>query len=456
MKLTGAEIAEATGGTLLVDAPDGEIQTDTRRLAEDSWFLALKGDRFDAWDFLEQAQKAGALGCIVSRPPPSSWRSGVVLVQDTTRALQDLGRWVRSRLDVPVVALTGSSGKTTTRAFIALALSPRFRVHQTVGNLNNHLGVPMTLLATPEDAEALVVEMGTSSPGEIQFLAELARPTVRVVINVGAAHLEELGGLDGVAVEKGALLRTGLPGDVAVVNADDSRVLSQPIPEGVRRITWGQDVDADVCVMDCQLVSGELASDCTWRVDGQTVSATLPVAGEHMAHNAGAALAVAKVLGVPGADAARALQEYEPVGMRMRAEALPHGATALNDAYNANPQSMSASLKLLCALPGRSLAVLGDMLELGPDEALFHEAVVQEALALGVERLVLVGPRMSAAAHVAGVDPRVWAAEEGESLAAELRSELRPGDHVLFKGSRGARVERILQSVRDDAERGVE
>lgn len=446
MFLDGATIARATGGRLVRAAGAGPVLTDTRALGPGAWFCALRGERFDAWEFLGQAQAAGAGGCIVARPPSDDWRGGVVLVEDTTRALQDLGRYCRSQVTVPVVALTGSSGKTTTRTLIALGLGPLGSVHQTVGNLNNHLGVPMTLLATPPDAAALVVEMGTSSPGEIRFLCEIAKPTVRLLLNVGPAHLLELGGLDGVAREKGAIYDTASPGDQVVVNLDDARVAARPIPSGVRRWTFGRTEGADVRLVGASIDPVALATDATFLVGGRRLEVRLPAPGEHLAVDAAAALACAVAAGVAPEAALEGMARYEPVGMRLRSEPLPHGALALNDAYNANPQSMAASLRLLAALPGRRTAVIGDMLELGDDEARWHREIVELADGLGLDRLVLVGPRMSAAAGVA-TRTEVWSAVDGLELVDRLKASLGADDRVLFKGSRGARVERILQQV---------
>lgn len=446
MFLDGATIARATGGRLVRAAGAGPVLTDTRALGPGAWFCALRGERFDAFDFLDQAQAAGAAGCVVSRMPTDAWRGGVVLVDDTTRAFQDLGRYARSVVTVPVVALTGSSGKTTTRTLIALGLGPLGSVHQTVGNLNNHLGVPMTLLATPPDTDALVVEMGTSSPGEIRFLCEIARPTVRLLLNVGPAHLQELGGLDGVAREKGAIYDTAAPGDQVVVNLDDARVAARPVPAGVRRWTFGRAEGADVRLVSAAIDPVALATDVGFEVAGRRYDLRLPAPGEHLALDAAAALACALAAGVDPAGAVAGMARYEPVGMRLRSEPLPRGALALNDAYNANPQSMAASLRLLAALPGRRTAVIGDMLELGDDEARWHRELVELADGLGLDRLVLVGPRMAAVADAAR-RTEVWAAVDGVTLAGRLAATLGPDDRVLFKGSRGARVERILHEV---------
>lgn len=447
MKLDAATIARATGGRLLRDAPGGEVLTDTRVLPEGSWFLALVGTRFDGHDHLQEAARRGAVGCIVSRPPPGDWALGCVLVDDTTRALQDLGRYARETFAGPVIGLTGSSGKTTTRALVALALSPLGPVHQTVGNLNNHLGVPMTLLATPAEAAAMVVEMGTSAPGEIALLADIARPSVRLVINVGPAHLLELGGLDGVAHEKGALFRTAGPGDVVAVNVDDPRVAALPVPEGVRPITWGEAHGADVRLIQVTVDPERFTTRAVWDTPEGHIASEIPAPGHHIAHDATGALAIAHVLGVPLAEAAQALGRYEPVGMRMRRESLPEGAVALNDAYNANPQSTEASLRTLASLPGRRAAVLGDMLELGPEEAEWHRRTVEHALGLGLDLVVLVGPLMCAAAL-----PGTVPVEDPDEAVALLRDWLQPGSHVLFKGSRGARVERILHALQGHRE----
>jgi UDP-N-acetylmuramoyl-tripeptide--D-alanyl-D-alanine ligase len=435
------EIARITGGQVLADGPAGPIATDTRALPPGCWFLALSGERFDGHGFVAQAIAGGAVGAVVSREVPAG-PGGRVRVSDPVRALQDLGRAAREGFRGPVVGITGSSGKTTTRAFVALALSPLGRVHETVGNLNNHLGVPLTLLARPDDAAAMVVEMGTSSPGEIQRLAEIATPDVRLIVNVGPAHLQELGGLDGVALEKGALFRSARPGDTVCVNADDPRVAALEVPGHVRRLTFGS--TGDVALLSAELDPDTLSTRCRWRTPEGEVAATLPAPGRHLALNAAGALCVAVALGIDPAAAAAALERYAPVGMRMRSEPLPGGATALNDAYNANPQSMEASLRLVASLPGERVVVLGDMLELGPGEGEWHRSIAALAGGLGFARVVLFGPRMCA---VRDAVPGAVATTDPAEAAAAVRPFLHPGTRVLFKGSRGAAVERVLAAL---------
>ncbi len=454
MKFDAAAVARATGGELVRDAEAGPISTDTRTQEKGDWFLALVGPRFDGHDYLVAAQQAGAVGCIVERAPGSEWRGGVVVVEDTTRALQDLGRYARSRVTCPVVGLTGSSGKTTTRALVACALSPMGEIHQTVGNLNNHLGVPMTLVAAPPSAAALVVEMGTSGPGEIEFLARLGEPDVRLIVNVGPAHLEELGGLDGVAVEKGSMFRTARPGDTCCVNIEDGRVAAVPLPDGVRRITFGQGGDISLEQVRIVVDGLTLTTHATYDTPEGRIEASIPAAGRHVALNAAGALAIAAALGVDLHEAAAALADYAPVGMRMKPERLSTGAVVLNDAYNANPQSMKASLDVLGLMQGRRAAVLGDMYELGAEEAAWHQEVLAHAASVGLDRLWLLGSRMAAAAEAAvGIEAR--ALTDAAAVTEELQAWLAPGDVVLLKGSRGARVEQVLQGLRGDAPTGA-
>lgn len=442
MKFTASQIAEATGGEVVRDAGAGPIGTDTRNLPDGAWFVAIVGERYDGHDML--AVTDGAVGVVVDRDVDVT--CGVVRVQDTTAALQDLGRVARDRLTGPVVGLTGSAGKTTTRALMALAVSPLGRVHQTVGNLNNHFGVPLTLVAADESAAVSVVELGTSGPGEIALLSNVVRADVRLIVNIGASHLEELGGLSGVAAEKGCLFDDARPDDVCCVNLDDPYIAAMALPDGVQVVTYGWHDDADVRLVSAQIDPDRLSTVAVFEVGGSQVDCELPAPGVHLAHNAAGALACAVALGVDPAQACRAMGRYEPVGMRLAIERLPRGITAFNDAYNANPTSMEASLRMFAALPGRKAVVLGDMLELGADEARFHDEIVELACSLRFDKILLVGPRMSIAARDTD-SGRIERAQDGTLLAGPLADWLSAGDRVLFKGSRGARVERILQAL---------
>lgn len=452
MRFDREALVAATGGEAFGADHVGPLGTDTRADLDGAWFVALRGPRFDAHDFADRAVAAGAGGLVVERRLPGLAVPQVV-VADTTRALQDLGRAARDRLPGPVVGITGSNGKTTTRALTALAVSPLGRVHQTVGNLNNHLGVPLTLVAAPEDAAVHVVEMGTSAPGEIRFLAELARPDVRLVINVGPAHLEELGGLAGVAVEKGAMYDTARPGDTWVVALDDPHLAprADQVPAD-RRVTFGRDPRADVRVVEARVDVAGWSTDVSLGTPSGAVRFRLPAPGQHLAGNAAAAVAVAVALGVPPAEAAAALEAYAPVGQRLRLETLPGGVRLVDDAYNANPASVAASVGILAAHtgPGRRVAVLGDLLELGPDEARWHAEAA--ATAAGLDLRVLVGPRMGRVPPPAdGGRGETWVdpGDDPTVQAERLVAWLAPGDLVLLKASRGARLERMLPVLRE-------
>jgi UDP-N-acetylmuramoyl-tripeptide--D-alanyl-D-alanine ligase len=444
MNFDAQMIAQATNGEVIKTAAAGPVLTDTRSIDEGSWFLALVGERFDAHDFLGQVE--GSLGVIVSQAP-DSWRRGLVVVEDTTRALQNLGRFARSRLKGPVVGLTGSAGKTTTRAMVALALGELGEVHQTQGNLNNHLGVPMSLIAAPEACGAAVIEMGTSSHGEIPFLAQLVQPDVRLIVNIGAAHTEDLGGLQGVAREKGSLFATARPGDVLCVNADDPYVRALAVPDGVRVVTYGCKEGVEVRLLDAAVDGKAMITRAHYRTAQGSFSVNIPGLGEYLAHNGAAALAAAYALELDVGRAVQQLSAYQPVGMRMRIERLASGGVVFNDSYNANPMSMRASLQSLCQCEGRKVAVLADMMELGSAENALHEEIIVHALSLDLDRLILIGPRMSRAAKAHLGDQRLAVFDGPADASGSLEPWSHEGDFILLKGSRSLKVERILQEL---------
>lgn len=445
MIFSGAAIAAATRGTLLRDGPAGPVLTDSRRLTAGSWFVALHGDRFDGHSFLPHAAAAGCAGAIVSRPV-DGWQGGLVLVPDTLVALQDLARSVRAGFQGPVVGITGSAGKTSTRVMIVEVLRALGRVHHTEGNLNNHIGVPLTLLATPPDADVIVLELGMNHPGEIALLQDIGQPDVRVITNVGAAHVEGCGSIEGVARAKQELFDGARPGDVCCVNTDDPRIAAMDIPDGARVLRYGRGPDNDVRLTDVSIDAATLQTRLRLEAPGGTIRATLDVPGAHLAINAAAAVAVASALHVPADTLGAALGRFQPEGMRNRIERIG-GALVIDDAYNANPVSMQAALHTLAALGGTRIAVLGDMLELGASEAEAHRDVLHEALRLGIDRILVTGPRISAAAG-AGIE--VYPDVEG--IVAALAPE--PGTTVLVKGSRGSRMERVIDGLRARARGG--
>jgi UDP-N-acetylmuramoyl-tripeptide--D-alanyl-D-alanine ligase len=453
MILSTRDMAVATGGDLLQDAPAGPIHTDTRTLTEGAWFLALRGENFDGHAFLDTAAAAGCAGVVVDTPP-AHWERGVLVVQDTLRALQDCAAAVRDTVDGPVIAVTGSAGKTTTRAMIESVLQSVGPVHATAGNFNNHVGLPLTLLAMPTDARVLVLEMGMSAPGEIQRLQEIARPNVRLITNVSLAHTEGLGDLAGVAACKQELFDGASPLDLLVVNADDPWVSAMPRPKETRLLLYGSSQGCDARLLDAYVDPQSFATRATFELPSQVIEVELAAPGRHVALDACAAAGVAHALGVDPLSIVRGLASWAPVGMRMQVERLADGVVVLNDAYNANPASTAAALQALSASGGsRHIALLGDMLELGSAESKAHEDVIRQASALGLALLGLVGPRygdhVGLARELHG--PEVLVAEDSASLGELLKGRLQSGDVVLLKGSRGMRMERVLDRLRQGA-----
>jgi UDP-N-acetylmuramoyl-tripeptide--D-alanyl-D-alanine ligase len=416
------------------------VHSDTRTLRSGDLFVALRGERFDAHDFLPQVDAVGCAGAIAAHVP-SGWARGFVRVGDGLDALTALARFARSGFPGPVVGITGSAGKTTTRVMTALVASVIGKVHQTEGNLNNHVGVPLTILAAPNDADVWVIEMGMNHLGEIHHLQGIAQPTVRVITNVGAAHLEGVGDLDGVAKAKGELFAGALPGDVCCVNDDDDRVRRIPIPRGVRILRYGSQKGCDVRWTDARVDPARLATRFRIEVGQEVVEGSIPSPGTHLAQDACAAVAAGLALGVPVASMGPALGRYEPVGMRLRIEPGPRGTRVVNDAYNANPMSMEASLRMLASLEGvRRIAVLGDMLELGRDEEAAHAEVLETARDLGLDGLFAAGPRFRAAAERLGIP---WA-PDAAGLVPLVAAVLHEDDVLLVKGSRGMGMERVV------------
>jgi UDP-N-acetylmuramoyl-tripeptide--D-alanyl-D-alanine ligase len=408
--------------------------------------VALVGEKHDAHDFLGQVAAAGC-DYVVATRVPQGWTGTWVEVPDTLVALQDLGRAVRRAFVGPVVGITGSAGKTTTRVLVMEVLAALGRVHGTRGNLNNHVGVPLTLLALEESppAAALVLEMGMNHRGEIAVLQDIGAPTIRLVTNVGAAHVEGCGSIEGVALAKQEIFDGARAGDVCVVNLDDPRVAAMPLPAGVRRVTYGRHPDADARLVEVRVDAEALVTHLRVITREGVVESTLAVPGEHLAHNACAAVAVGLAAGVPLATMGASLARYAPEGMRNRVERIG-GLRVIDDAYNANPTSMEAALRLLASLPPPRVAVLGDMFELGSVEAESHVAVLALARALPLDAVHVTGARMCRAAAAV---PGVHAHEDAEALAGALADSIAPSTAVLVKGSRGARMERVTALLRE-------
>lgn len=453
VRLTVEVVVRATGGALVsgdLSLPVTGVSIDSRTLVPGEAFFAIRGHQRDGHAHVGEAARRGA-ACLVVHALPDEACAGVplVLVDDTTAALGRLARVHRARLTLPVVAVTGSNGKTTTKELAAAVLATRFQVLRSPASFNNQWGLPLTLLRLGPAHRAAVVEIGTNAPGEVAALAALARPTVGVVTTVAAVHTEFLGSIEGVREEKAALVRA-LPADGhAVLNADDPRVLGMRRDTAARVVTFGTRASADVR-LDGPVSEAGGALAFTIVHAGDRARARVPLAGRHNAVNALAAAGVGVALGLPLADIARGLGAARPV----KGRCVWHergGVRILDDSYNANPVSMGAALETLAAERGRGrlVAVLGDMLELGDlaDEA--HRELGRRAAAQGVSALLGIGPRMAAAereARAAGLRETHHAATF-EDAVAWLLEHLAPGDVVLVKGSRGMRLERVVEAL---------
>jgi UDP-N-acetylmuramoyl-tripeptide--D-alanyl-D-alanine ligase len=416
--------------------------------------VALPGERTDGHLFVGDAVAGGASAVLVEREvalPPGA-DAAIVRVADSLRALQDLAAWWRDRFAVRVVGITGSTGKTLAKEVTADVLARTLSVLRNEGNLNSETGLPMTLLRLEPSHEVAVLEMGMYTTGEIARLVEISRPAVGVVLAVHPTHLERAGSLERIAQAK-AELPQGLPADgLAVLNADDPRVAAMAAltPATVRTFGLGEAADVRATDVVSEGLSGvAFTLRAPW--GEQRVRSAAP--GQHLVHHALAAAAVAEHLAVPLAEVAAALETGSHAPHRMAIEELPSGVTLVDDTYNASPISVSAALRFLAETPvgsGRRLAVLGDMLELGPDERALHERIGAEAATV-LDALVAVGERgrwIGEAARGAGL-PRVAFAPDADAAGAVVDQALSPvaGDVLLVKGSRGIALDRLVAAL---------
>jgi UDP-N-acetylmuramoyl-tripeptide--D-alanyl-D-alanine ligase len=437
------------------------ISTDSRLIAEGALYLALRGEHFDGHDFVAEAFARGAAGAVVSRSMEVQSCEQLYPVDDTLVALGALAAYRRQALDVPVVAITGSSGKTSTKDLARAAVGEVSRVHATSGNFNNRIGMPLTLLATPSEVEVVILELGSNEPGEIATLAAIAQPDIGVVTTIGESHLEKLGSLKGVLEEKLDLLRavtdsgTCVVGDEPATLVDGARVICP----SVRVAGWGERADAE---FRPQQVEVDVFGGHRFHWHGESVTLALP--GRHSVANAMIALAIAELVGVAPKDAVKGIASAEPGSLRGEIRRIG-SLTVVVDCYNANPQSVRAALDLLHgqSAASRTVAVLGTMLELGESAPRLHNETFSFALGLDIDLIVATGefvvPAASSvdgagmttgtAASIAGAD-RVLYADDWQSAYPLLRERLDGDEVVLLKASRGVALEDILPSLERD------
>ena len=434
------------------DLAYARVSTDSRTIEPGDLYVALIGERFDGHDFVADALENGAVGAVVSLKPIGELGGRLYLVADTLRALGRLAAYRRQRLTVPVVGITGSSGKTTTKQMTAAALGATLRVHATEGNRNNRIGMPLTILDTPEEVDVLVLEMGTNEPGEIGALGEIARPDIGVVTTVGESHLEKLGSIEGVLQEKLDLLRHVAPGGRCIVG-DEPAMLPEhahDLCDSLRVVGWSERADVDSRPENDE-VDPVGRHTFGWR--GQRVTA--PMLGRHAVTNALMALTIAELLGVAPVDAIRGLGDTTQAAMRGEFRRIGD-LTIIVDCYNANPQSVRGSLEILEAqeVASRKVAVLGTMLELGDASNSLHAEVLEDALARDIDVVVATGGFAEAARDLldegsaSGVP--LMLADAWEDVYPELRDTLQGDEVVLLKASRGVALERLLPRLEAD------
>jgi UDP-N-acetylmuramoyl-tripeptide--D-alanyl-D-alanine ligase len=437
-------IAVWTHGRLLGnDAEVTGVGIDTRTLKPGDLFVAIKGERTDGHDYLAEAAARGAVAALVTRKVDGDMPQ--VLVNDTELALGDLASAVRAQRDVRVVGITGSNGKTTVKTLVASILSRHGRTHVSAGNYNNELGLPLSLLAMPLDTEYAVFEMGAGKPGDIDYLAAIARPDIGLVTLIAPAHLERMGSIEGVAETKGALYQA-LPMDgIAIINADDAFASFFGGLAGTHKVLrfaldHPADVGADI------IEQGTDGSHFVLSTPQGDAEVHLPLPGRHNIGNALAAAAVALALEVPLATIVTGLEQASGVAGRLRCEVADGGWTLIDDSYNANPSSMAAAIDTLLLADGERWLVLGDMAELGPNARALHAGVGERARERGVDRLFAVGPLGTATVGAFGERGEHFA--DKPALVAALKSRLHKGVTCLIKGSRSAGMEEVVVALR--------
>ena len=454
--ITLRQLLEATGGTLLggfddLDTVITAVDTDSRKMHPGSLFIPLEGERFDGHSFIGAALEAGAVGCVTAKVREDYDRPDkfYVKVRSTQKALRDLSQWYKRQFDIPVVAITGSVGKTTTKDMVAAVLGEKYNVLKTDGNFNNNIGLPLTLLRLEKGHEMCVLEMGMNHAGEIEYLSDIAEPDVALITNVGDAHVENLGSREGIFHAKCEIFSHMKEGGFAVLNGDDEWLvkLRGTLPMKAVFVGAGEGLEYRAAGMHSD---GETSLTCRITTPREAFDASIPALGDHMIYPALMAAAVGEHFGMTGEEIVRGIQNFLPTKMRMNVLRLDGDVVVLNDAYNANPQSMRAAAAVLAAAGDRrKVAVLGDMLELGDGSAMFHRAVGSSFAELGTDCLIAAGPlsrHLAEGAEEAGLRDVYYFEDPAHAVEAVCR-EKRPGTTILVKASRAMEFERFVEAL---------
>lgn len=457
-QFTLTQVMQATNGVLkklTSAAVFGGVTTDTRKVEEGMLFVALKGEKFDGHDFIAQAAEKGAIGAIVDKDYDVSQLEDVdidiLAVNDTLTAYQDLAKFWRSKFSIPVIAITGSNGKTTTKDLTAAVLSGKWNVLKTQANFNNEIGLPMTLLQLNKTHDAAVVEMGMRGLGQIKALTEIAKPTVGVITNVGETHMELLGSVENIAKAKSEMAQAIEIDGKVILNADDEHVAKMHELTKAHAVYFGINHAADVKAFDIKTVDGG-KTEFDALVGENTAHFTLNMLGIHNVYNCLAALAVGYVCGLTIEEMQKGLATFKPTAMRFEYAQIGD-FNIINDAYNASPASTKAALKNLAEVAkGRKILVMGDMFELGELEVKAHEDIAVQAKEAGVAVLITRGELTKNTARKAretGI-PEIYECTSHEEAASLLKKILQKGDTVLFKGSHGMHMEKIIELLENE------
>lgn len=462
-RITVGDIAKACKGRLLCGDPGAglrHIRLDSRQVGEGDLFVPLRGARQDGHSFIPQVLRAGAGAVLTSEHSTAEGEKAWIAVEDTKEALQQIGSWFRERNPIPLVGITGSVGKTTTREMVAAALAARFRVYKTPGNYNSQVGVPVTLSEIGSEDEIGVIELGMSEPGEMCRIARIARVDQAVITNIGVAHIGQLGSQENICREKLKIQEGMREGGVLFVNGDDPFLREVKAKEGCRRISYGLGENCDFQAVDMDREEGYPVFTAWDKLRDERARVKLSVFGTHMISNAMASLAVARENGIPLKEAAAALALFHGAKGRQRIFA-ERKIQVIDDSYNASPVSMKAGIQVLCDIPaeGMRVAVLADMKELGPKERCYHREVGSFLAGHPVDRAVFLGELAEEIGRQAQEERR---ASRGEGMQGErefvffrdkkeltfwLKENLKPGDIVLFKGSNSMGLSAVVREL---------
>ena len=438
------ELVRAVHGELLQSGKEAffSVTTDSRAVNAGALFIPIVGETFDGHSFIDKALSAGAAGCLCARVPEKLLPGKFyVRVADTTVAYKDLAAWYRARFDIPVVQVTGSVGKTTTKEMIAAVLSQRFRTLKTEANYNNEIGTPMTLLRLDDSCEAAVIETGMDRAGQIRYLGEMVKPTVAVITNIGDMHIEFLGSREGIFRAKCEIFENLAPEGVAVLNGDDEWLNKVCLPQEI--VTAGTMEHCAARVTDVA-DHGIDGISCVVTTNKARYALEIPAPGAHMIYPAAIAAAVGEVLGLSEEEIVRGVAAYEPAGARMRVVNLKDNRRLLDDCYNAGPQSMRAALEVLGNSEGHTVAVLGDMAELGELTVQAHREMGELAKSLRIGKVIAIGKKAKDLANAAEGD---WYATVEEALSA-VKSAFAPDTAMLVKASHSMHFEAITDAMK--------